>query len=129
MDSRAAASCSESPRPANPVARWHDEHAYFRRLLELLHRQVEAFPRGQRPNYELMLDIISYLREYSDGVHHPREDVAFAILERRRPEMALPLARLRQEHRVIAHAGDVFSGLLNAALEDAVVPLEDLETA
>ena len=43
----------------------------------LLRRELDAFHSGERPNYELMLDIISYLREYSDEMHHPREDVAF----------------------------------------------------
>jgi hemerythrin-like domain-containing protein len=39
-------------------------------------------------------------------VHHPREDAAFACLARRFPDLELPLARLQQEHRVIAHAGE-----------------------
>ena len=114
---------------ANPVTAWHDEHAYFKLLLNLLHRQVDLFPRGERPDYELMLDIISYLREYSDRIHHPREDVAFKLLEERCPDLALPLARLRQEHQVIARAGDTFTQLLEAALGEVVVPLRDLETA
>ena len=114
---------------ANPVTAWHDEHAYFKLLLQLLHQEVDCFPRGRRPDYELMLDIISYLREYSDRFHHPREDVAFVLLEERLPDLALPLARLRQEHRVIAHAGDTFAQLLEAALGEVVVPLEEMETA
>ena len=114
---------------ADPVATWHEEHVYFRHLLDLLHRQADLFAKGERPNYELMLDVISYLREYSDRCHHPREDVAFAIMEQRSPDMALPLARLRQEHRVIAHAGETFAHLLTAILGDAVVPLAELETA
>jgi hemerythrin-like domain-containing protein len=114
---------------ADPIAAWHAEHAYFSRLLDLLHRQVDVFPTGERPNYDLMLDIISYLREYSDRFHHPREDVAFARLARRCPELELPLARLRQEHRVIAHAGDTFQKLLTAVLGEAVIPLAELETA
>jgi hemerythrin-like domain-containing protein len=114
---------------ANPVTAWHDEHAYFKLLLDLLHRQVDLLPRAEQPDYELMLDIISYLREYSDHCHHPREDVAFKLLEERCPDLALPLARLRQEHRVIAHAGDIFAQLLEAGLREVVMPLSELETA
>src|SRR6185503_8101609 len=61
----------------SPVALWHTEHVYFRRLLGLLQVELDAFHRGERPNYELMLDIVAYLREYSDAFHHPCEDVAF----------------------------------------------------
>jgi hemerythrin-like domain-containing protein len=76
-----------------------------------------------------MLDIISYLRDYSDRYHHPREDVAFSCLVKRCPDMELPLARLRQEHRVIAHAGETLRNHLDAALDGAVVPLVEIEAA
>lgn len=108
---------------------WHREHEYFRRLLALLQKQLDVFHGGERPNYELMLDIVSYLREYSDRVHHPLEDVAFDRLAKRAPELALPLARLKQEHRVIAHAGEALVDHLNAILGGAVVPRAEVEMA
>ena len=111
------------------VKAWHAEHEYFRRLLTLLQKQLDVFHGGERPNYELMLDIVSYLREYSDRVHHPREDVAFDRLAQRAPELALPLARLRQEHRVIAYAGEALVSHLDAILGGAVVPRAEVETA
>ena len=113
----------------DPIKAWHDEHVYFRRLLGLLQKQVDVFHGGERPNYELMLDIVSYLREYSDKVHHPREDVAFARLAHKAPELALPLERLKQEHRVMANAGDALKELLAEILDDAVVPRAEVEMA
>jgi hemerythrin-like domain-containing protein len=117
------------PTPANPIEVWHVEHKYFNRLLALLHDQVAVFESGQRPNYDLMEDIISYLRNYSDKYHHPREDVAFARLELRCPDLAPVLARLRQEHRVIANAGEKLLSQLEAILEDTVVPRSEVEMA
>ena len=113
----------------DPIAVWHTEHVYFSRLLDLLHGQVDVFHTGQRPNYELMLDIISYLRDYSDRFHHPREDVAFACLAKRCPDMGPALARLSQEHRVIANAGETLLGHLNAILGEAIVAREQVEMA
>ena len=117
------------PKPANPIEVWHTEHAYFKRLLDLLQDQVAVFEDGQRPNYDLMEDIISYLRGYSDRYHHPREDVAFARLEARRPDMGPTLARLRQEHRVIANAGEKLLGQLEAILDEAILPRSEVEMA
>lgn len=114
---------------ANPIAAWHAEHADFQRLLEVLQRQVDVFHTGERPNYELMLDIITYLREFSDQFHHPREDVAFALLAKRFPDMQLPLARLQQEHRVIAQAGEKLLGLLTAILDGSFVQRAEVEMA
>lgn len=113
----------------DPIKAWHEEHAYFRRLLALLQKEVDVFHGGERPNYELMLDIVTYLREYSDQVHHPREDVAFARLARKAPELALTLERLKQEHRVIANAGDALKALLAEILEDAMVSRAEVEMA
>ena len=113
----------------NPIAAWHAEHVYFVRLLDLLQAHVDVFHTGARPNYELMLDIVSYLRDYSDQFHHPREDVAFARLAKRCPDMELVLARLGQEHRVIAHAGQTLLEQLQAILGGAIVPRAEVEVA
>jgi hemerythrin-like domain-containing protein len=114
---------------ADPVLSWRTEHEYFRRLLALLQAQLDVFHRGERPNYELMLDIIAYLREYGDAYHHPREDMAFSLLAARRPELDLPLARLHQEHRVIKRAGEKLEELLNEALDGALVKRAEVEVA
>jgi hemerythrin-like domain-containing protein len=114
---------------ADPISVWHTEHVYFNRLLQLLHQQLDAFHTGERPNYELIFDIVSYLREFSDRFHHPREDVAFARLAKRCPDMELMLTRLGQEHRVIAHAGETLLTLLNAVLGGAIVRRAEVEVA
>jgi hemerythrin-like domain-containing protein len=111
------------------VAAWHEEHARFNRLLGLLQAEVDVFHRGERPNYERMLDIIVYLRDFADRYHHPREDAAFARLARHCPDLELPLARLAQEHRVIAHAGETLRGQLQAVLDGAVIPRAEIEVA
>lgn len=116
-------------RPGNPIHEWHAEHVYFKRLLERLQEEVDAFTTGERPNYEMMVDVLAYLREFCDRVHHPREDAAFARLALRLPEMQLLLARLQQEHRVIAHAGEKLRERLSAILDGAMVPRDEVEAA
>jgi hemerythrin-like domain-containing protein len=117
------------PATGHPVAGWHADHVYFQRLLNLLRKELDVFHGGERPNYELMLDIITYLREYTDRFHHPREDAAFALMVRRFPDMQLALARLQQEHRVIAQAGETLHHLLSAALGGGMVPRNAIEMA
>src|SRR5205814_666308 len=114
---RATSTTSEAAMAASdsPIQHWHAEHAYFNRLLALLQREVLRFHAGERPNYELMLDIVRYLREYGDDMHHPREDAAFAILAARCADLRQSLAKLAQEHRVIARAGEALEKQLAAA--------------
>ena len=111
------------------ISAWHADHDNFRALLAELRAELDVFHRGGRPDYEHICQIVTSLREYGDDVHHPREDVAFARLALRCPEMALPLARLQQEHRVIAQAGERLLRQIEAILGGAIVPRAELEVA
>ena len=114
---------------AVPISAWHTEHVQFNELLGELRRGLDVFHAGERPDYERICEIVTYLRDYGDAVHHPREDVAFRRLVARCPDMALPLARLEQEHRVIAQAGQALLEQIEAILGGAIVPRGELETA
>jgi hemerythrin-like domain-containing protein len=109
------------------LAAWRADHARFGRLLAQLWPQLDALHRGARPDYEGMLAIVADLREHGDKVHHPREDAAFERLARRRPELAARLARLQQEHRVIARGGETLLAQVEAVLDGAMLPREEIE--
>jgi len=114
---------------ANPVAQWHEEHARFGRLLDLLDLQVAALHEGGQPDYEVMRDIVCYLRDFADRIHHPREDAAFARLVERDDGMRLLAGRLLQEHRVIASAGDELLRRLDDIAAGAVIERAAVEAA
>jgi hypothetical protein len=76
---------------------------YFRRLLERLQHELDVLANGERPHYELMLDILAYLREFCDRV------------------LQLPLARLAGAPRHRACRRELRQHL-TAVLEDAIVP-------
>jgi hemerythrin-like domain-containing protein len=117
------------PGMNEPIAAWHADHVRFARLLDALQAEVARFHGADTPDYERMRDIVLWLRHYADGVHHPREDAAFERLVRRDPSLALPVARLQQEHRVIAHAGEALLAQLDSAANDGFAPRADLEAA
>jgi hemerythrin-like domain-containing protein len=114
---------------SDSIALWHAEHKHFARLLDLLEQQVVAFHSDDGPNYQLMLDIVSYLRYFPDRYHHPREDRAFAGLVKRAPEMKPLIDRLLQEHRVIAAAGAELLNYLQQVVDDVVVERAKVEAA
>ena len=114
---------------SDTIAMWHAEHKHFARLLDLLEQQVAAFHADDRPNYELMLDVVSYLRYFPDRFHHPREDVAFARVAARDPTLRPVIDRLLQEHRVIAAAGSELLKYLEQVVEDVMVERATVEAA
>jgi hemerythrin-like domain-containing protein len=112
-----------------PVALWHAEHLNFVRLLDLLDKEVAGFYKGGRPNYVLMGDIVYYLTNYSDKFHHPREDAAFEFLVKQDESAESVVDRLRQEHRVIALAGEELAQRIAEAENDVLTSRERLEVA
>lgn len=114
---------------SDQLAVWHADHINFSTLLDLLEEQVIAFHRGAQPNYGLMGEIIYYMRNFGDRVHHPREDVAYALLVERDPGMQIVVSRLLQEHRVIATVGEEFLSRLNEAERDMITSRAALEAA
>jgi len=111
------------------IATWHEEHANFSRLLDLLEDQAKAFQDGDPVNYELMADIVQYLGSFGDRVHHLREDAAYARLVQKDPGMTPLIRRLLQEHRVIGIAGQELRERLDEAVDDVMFPRATLEAA
>ncbi|MDM0000721.1 hemerythrin domain-containing protein [Variovorax sp. J22P240] len=111
------------------IAQWHAEHGNFSLLLSFLDEQVARFRDGENPDYHLMLEIVSYLREFGDCFHHPREDAAFTILATHDPRMQLPINRLHQDHRVLAVAGEELVARLNQVISETYVRSATVEAA
>ena len=113
----------------HPIHIWHVEYVNFAKLLDLLDGQLVTLQAAGRPDYELIRDIIHYLRVYSDRYHHPREDLAFALMLKGDPSLELVINRLLQEHRVIAAAGEDVANGVQQVLEDTLLLRESLERA
>jgi hemerythrin-like domain-containing protein len=114
---------------ASPVELWHAEHRDFERLLGLVQKEIRVFRDGGTPNYELMRDVVQYLRHFPDRYHHPRENIAFGQLALRDPQLGEVTRQLQQEHRVIGAAGDALLKCLDEIAGDALLPRAALEAA
>lgn len=111
------------------IAFWRAEHTAFAHLLDLLEKKLSAFHTGERPDYDLMLDILQYLGHFPDRYHHPREDVAFDCLVKREPGMLALVEHLKEEHRLIAESGAALQKLLAEISLGAIVEREAIEQA
>ena len=77
---------------------WHADHVNFGRLLALLESELGRVHDTGAPDYQLMLDILYYIEHYSDALHHPKEDVAFARIEARDASASGLVAALARQH-------------------------------
>jgi hemerythrin-like domain-containing protein len=103
-----------------------EDHRNMSIMLDLLSQQIDQIREGERPDYELIHDIMRYMTIYSDAVHHPKEDVLYSAMRAEKPELAEGLERVGPEHRDIAVTGEALRHDVEAVASGAAVTRECL---
>lgn len=103
-----------------------EDHRNMSIMLDLLSLQVDHIRDGERPDYELIHDIMRYMTTYSDAVHHPKEDVLYSVMRTRQPELAEGLERVEPEHREIGRCGEALRNDVEAVASGAAITREQL---
>lgn len=93
------------------------EHMNLLRLLHLLEKQMQAFSRGDKADFSLIMDLLDYLGNYFERLHHPKEDAMMDRLGERLPELASQLLQMKEEHEHLAGLLHRFS----ATMDDIVM--------
>ena len=75
------------------------EHCNIEKLLRALERELGVFDRGDRPDYDVILAVIDYFKDYPDSCHHPKEDMIIEKLKTRDPIRAAEIGDLEAQHR------------------------------
>jgi len=105
----------------------HRDHCNLGKLLDLLSGQIEIFRQGRRPDFDLMIDIMDYIENYSDVVHHPKEDLIYNAM-RARSELARgAIDRLLDEHKILSESTREFRQTLEGIMGDAVTSRDTVE--
>jgi len=99
----------------------HEDHRNMTVMLDLLARETEHIREGEKPDYELMHDIMRYMTVYSDAVHHPKEDLLYGAMKKERPELAAGLEQVEPEHEEIARLGETLRNDIEAVASGAAV--------
>jgi len=66
-------------------------------------------------------EIMRYMTVYPDAVHHPKEDVVYAELRTRRPDLTDELNHVPDEHAEIARLGTLLRDEVEAIVAGAAV--------
>jgi len=111
---------------ADIMAELRRDHANFTRLLDLLEQELATLGEGGTPDFELMLDMVDYIENYPDMIHHPREDLIFSYYLERHDEKADAVKAMMREHRDLKAMTDELNEEIDGLLHDAIVPRERL---
>jgi hemerythrin-like domain-containing protein len=114
---------------AKEIFNLRKEHLNFKKLLDLLDAQLDLLHRGESPDYQLMTDILYYMTQYSDLIHHPREEAIFALLAARDSSAVENVAELTKQHHTLGESGAHFYEKLENIIngESEIMKLEEIE--
>ena len=99
----------------------NDEHRNMARLLTFLERQIDIISHAEEPDYDLVMDVLEYTRDYPDAYHHPKEDLVYDKLKTRDPAAAKTVGDLRHEHEKVAELSRHFAEVIENVLAESAV--------
>ncbi len=103
-----------------------EDHRNMSAMLDLLEREIERVRHGERPDYELIHDVMRYMTIYSDAVHHPKEDILYAAMRDEKPELAGGLDKVGPEHEELAALSEALRNDVEAIASGAAVTRDTL---
>src|SRR5512135_132405 len=98
-----------------------EEHHIIATLLDLLEAQLGRVASGGTADLDLLRLVLRYTTEYPDRVHHPKEEVLFALVKRRAPRTAAVVDVLTTEHGQFSGETARFTRLVELMASDATM--------
>jgi len=113
----------------NEIFKLRKEHVNSNKLLDILDAQLNLLHKGKDPDYQLMTDILYYMTQYSDLIHHPREEAIFSLLVKRDSNAEQDVAEITRQHHTIGESGAHFYEKLENIIngESEIMKLEEIE--
>ncbi len=99
----------------------HQDHIHLSRLLKMLDRHVKVLQNDGDPDFMMMIDIVEYIRNYSDFYHHPKEDHVYKVYKSSVNEGSHIVDGLLNEHQQIPKVTVAFQQLLDGALNGSII--------
>lgn len=104
-----------------------EDHRRLARLLDLLDGLLDQFRDGEEPDYELMCELLEYMIDYADQVHHPSEDLIFERLLEQPGQGHDVLRRLMLQHESLAQLNRRFKESLEGIVHEEVLSRDEVE--
>ena len=100
------------------------DHANMARMLHVLQLKHKSLASGERPNFQLMREVIDYILDYQESFTRPLEKVCTERLKELDPSTTEVTERLSADYRALQARLKRLSNDLDMILMDAVVPMD-----
>jgi len=103
------------------------DHRHLFRVLDLLDDLLDQFYAGGEPDYELLCELLEYMEDYADQVHHPSEEDIFDRLRARGNEKYPVLDLLSNQHLQLSQVNKRFRRSLEGIVHEEVLRRDQVE--
>lgn len=93
------------------------EHVNILKLITTLERQIARSEKGELLDFDIIEGIADYFLSFPDLYHHPKENLVFAKLRERDPDVARKIGDLQREHEEIASRTRDFTAAARSMLD------------
>lgn len=104
-----------------------EDHRRLAHLMVMLEGMLDRFHEGSEPDYELMCELLEYMIDYADQVHHPSEDLIFERLLAQPGQGHDVLRRLMLQHESLGQLNRRFKESLEGIVHEEVLPRDEVE--
>lgn len=103
------------------------DHRRLAQLLRLLEGLLDQINTGAEPDYATMCELMEYLVDYADQVHHRCEDLIFERLLQEEGCGHAVLAQLMQQHHSLSQTSRRFRQSLEGIVHGEVLRRDEVE--
>lgn len=100
------------------------DHANMARLLHVLQLKQKTLAQGERPNFQLMREVVDYILSYMDGFAAPLERVCVERLQTQAPEHIALTEQMANDYRELKPRLQRLSNDIDMVLMDNIIPMD-----
>lgn len=104
-----------------------EDHRRLKSVMALLEEALDRFHQGVEPDYELLTEVLLYMSDYADQVHHPSEDLIYERALQHSGQGQDVLRRLMLQHQELSQLNRRFRASLEGIVNEEVIPREEVE--
>ncbi|WGI26563.1 hemerythrin domain-containing protein [Halomonas alkaliantarctica] len=100
------------------------DHANMARMLHVLQLKQKTLTQGERPNFQLMREVVDYILSYMDGFAAPLERVCVERLQNKAPEHLEFTEQMASDYRELKPRLQRLSNDIDMVLMDNIIPMD-----
>lgn len=100
------------------------DHANMARMLHVLQLKQKTLALGERPNFQLMREVVDYILSYMEGFANPLEQICVERLEGKAQEHLPLMEQMAADYRELKPRLQQLSSDIDMILMDHILPMD-----